>query len=254
MSELKSYPVWDAPTRWFHWINVLCVIALAALGLVILNAGAFKIPNEGKVLLKTLHVWVGYVFAVNIAARIVWAFVGNHYARWGQILPGGSGYLARVRSYVISFVAGRPEHYLGHNPLGRIAVAVLLLLITVQALTGLVLAGTDIYFPPFGHWIAQWIAAPGIDPATLVPYTPEMYDKTSYADMRAMREPVATAHLYGFFVLAGMIVIHIGAVVITELREGGNLISSMFTGRKIVAGKPADVPDPAADKAAKRSP
>ena len=29
---------------------------LAALGLVILNAGAFKIPDEGKVLLKTLHV------------------------------------------------------------------------------------------------------------------------------------------------------------------------------------------------------
>ncbi len=28
----------------------------------------------------------------------------------------------------------------------------------VQASTGLLLAGTDTYFPPFGFWIAQWIA------------------------------------------------------------------------------------------------
>ncbi len=246
MNELESYKVWDGPTRWFHWITVLCVITLAALGLVILNAGAFKIPNEGKVLLKTLHVWVGYVFALAIGLRIVWGFAGNHYARWRQILPGGRGYLARVRSDTAAFVAGPPQHYLGHNPLGRIAVALLLLLMTAQAFTGLVLAGTDIYFPPFGHWIAQWIAAPGVDPATLVPYTPELYDKKSYADMRAMREPVATLHLYGFFLLAGMIVIHILAVVVTELREGGTLVSAMFTGRKVVPGEPVDAPDRAA--------
>jgi Ni,Fe-hydrogenase I cytochrome b subunit len=39
MSELKSYAVWDASTRWFHWINALCVTALAAVGFLILNAG-----------------------------------------------------------------------------------------------------------------------------------------------------------------------------------------------------------------------
>ncbi len=104
--------------------------------------------------------------------------------------------------------------------------------------------GTDLYFPPIGHWIAQWIAAPGVDPATLVPYSPELYDKAAYANMRSMREPVATLHLYGFFVLAAMIVIHIAAVVITELREGGTLVSAMFTGRKIVSGQPVDAPDP----------
>jgi Ni/Fe-hydrogenase 1 B-type cytochrome subunit len=250
MTELKSYKVWDVPTRWFHWITVLSVIALAALGLVILNAGALKIPNEGKILLKSLHVWVGYVFAVNIGGRIVWGFVGNHYARWRQILPGGSGYLARVRSYAAAFAAGRPQHYLGHNPLGRFAVAVLLVLIAMQALTGLVLAGTDIYFPPFGHWIAQWIAAPGVDPATLVPYSPEMYNETTYADMRAMREPIGVLHLYGFYVLGAVIVLHIAAVVVTELREGGNLISAMFTGRKLIPGQPVDMPDSATSKRA----
>ena len=85
MSELKSYPVWDAGTRWFHWINALCVIALAVVGLVILNAKALDISNPGKVTLKTVHVWIGYVFALNFLWRIVWAFLGNRYARCMRI-------------------------------------------------------------------------------------------------------------------------------------------------------------------------
>lgn len=244
MSEFRSYLVWDAPTRWFHWINLLCVIALAGFGLVILNASALDISNNGKILLKTLHVWVGYAFLVNLCVRLVWAFVGSHYSRWRQMLPGGKGYWRQLRRHVSSISAGSPEHYLGHNPLGRLAVAALLLLMLTQAVTGLVLAGTDIYFPPFGHWVAQWIAAPGVDPASLVPYSPEMYDKTSFSDMRAVREPFAVLHLYGFYFLAGMVVIHIAGVVITELREGSGLVSAMFTGRKLLAGKPVDGVEP----------
>ena len=66
MSEMKSYQVWDAPTRWFHWINVLCVIGLIAIGVAILNAKALGVTNDGKVLLKVVHVWFGYVLAINL--------------------------------------------------------------------------------------------------------------------------------------------------------------------------------------------
>ncbi len=38
-------------------------------------------------------------------------------------------------------------------------------------------------------------------------------------------------------------ILHIAAVVVTELREGGSLISAMFTGRKLIAGTPVDLPD-----------
>ena len=55
----------------------------------------------------------------------------------------------------------------------RIAVTAILVLLLVQAVTGLVLAGTDIFHPPFRAWIARWIAAP-VDPATLLPYSPDM--------------------------------------------------------------------------------
>lgn len=240
MSELKSYAVWDAGTRWFHWINALCVISLGVVGFLILKEGALGLSTAGKVALKTIHVWIGYVFAVNLLWRIVWAFIGNRYARWGAILPGGRGYLRSLRGYVASFIEGHPQRHAGHNPAGRLAVAVLLLLMAIQAITGLVLAGTDLFFPPLGHWIAQWVAAPGVDPGALVPYASEMYDKTAYADMRAFRKPFVTTHLYTFYVLGVAVLVHVTAVIVADWKEGSSLISAMFTGHKIIEGRPTD--------------
>ncbi|MDT8320490.1 MAG: cytochrome b/b6 domain-containing protein [Xanthomonadales bacterium] len=178
MTELREHAVWDAGTRWFHWINFLCVLILMFIGLVIFNAGSFDLSNAGKIQFKTLHAWVGYVFALNLLWRFAWAFFGNRYARWRSILPGGRGYLQALHRYLSAFAAGRPEPYAGHNPAARLGIGLLLLLLTVQAVTGLVLAGT--------------------------------------------------------------VVLHVAAAVITEIREGGSIVSAMFTGRKIIAGQPVD--------------
>ncbi|MGD8619388.1 MAG: cytochrome b/b6 domain-containing protein [Gammaproteobacteria bacterium] len=240
MTDLKAYVVWDAGIRWFHWINLLCVLGLVAVGLAILNDEALGVTSDGKILLKTVHVWIGYVLAVNLLWRLVWAFIGGPYARWRAILPGGHGYLNEVRAYLAGFREGQPRQYLGHNPLGRIAVTCLLLLLLVQAITGLILAGTDLFYPPIGSWIAGWVAAPGLDPASLVPYAKEMYDETAYAAMRAFRKPFITVHYYGFYVLLVFAVIHVLAVAVTEIREGGNLVSAMFSGKKVLNGPPAD--------------
>lgn len=238
--RLRVYDVWDKPTRWFHWINVLAVLGLIGLGLVILNASSLGIPAQGKILLKETHVWVGYVFVCNLVFRLIWGFFGNRYTRWGGILPVGFGYFSSIRDYAVRFFSDRPKRYLGHNPLGRISVTLMLVLLFVQAVTGLVLAGTDIFYPPLGNWIAEWIAAEGVDPASLVPYTKEMYDEQAYQAMRAFRSPFITTHLYAFYGLIAVVVAHVAAVIVTEIREGGSMISAMFTGRKIVAGTPLD--------------
>jgi Ni/Fe-hydrogenase 1 B-type cytochrome subunit len=250
MTDLKTWSVWDAGVRRFHWINLLCMLGLIGLGIVILNGKALGVSTEGKILLKTIHVWIGYVFALNLLWRLVLAFTGGSHARWRAILPGGRGYLAEVRRYMADFRAGRPRQYLGHNPLGRLAVTLMLLLLTTQAVTGLVLAGTDLFYPPLGSWIAGWVAAPDIDPATLVPYAPQMYDEAAWEAMRAFREPFITVHYYGFYVLLVLAVLHITAVVVTELREGGNLVSAMITGRKVLSQPPADQTAAGDDKAA----
>jgi Ni/Fe-hydrogenase 1 B-type cytochrome subunit len=240
MKDLKAYPVWDANVRWFHWINLLSLLGLIAVGVAILNDKALGVTSDGKILLKTVHVWIGYVFALNLFWRLVWAFIGGPHARWHAILPGGNGYMKEVRDYIAAFRDGRSRQYLGHNPLGRIAVTCLLLLLLTQAITGLVLAGTDLFYPPLGSWIAGWVAAPGLDPATLVPYAKEMYDETAYEAMRAFRKPFITLHEYGFYILLVFAIVHIAAVIVTEIREGGNLVSAMFSGIKVLSESPAD--------------
>jgi cytochrome b len=119
-------------------------------------------------------------------------------------------------------------------------ITALFVLITGLAVTGLVLAGTDLFYPPIGYWIARWVAAPGVDPASLVPYSPELYAAAAYEEMRAFRKPFASVHVYGFYALAVVVVLHVAAVVISELKEGGSIISAMFTGRKIIGGSPRD--------------
>lgn len=240
MADIKPYTVWDAGTRWFHWINAVCVIALMVIGFAILKSSSLELSNAAKITLKTIHAWIGYVFALNLIWRFVWAFFGNRYARWHAILPGGKGYLKAFRRYVGAFFSGHPEQYAGHNPVGRLGVAVLLLLLTVQAVTGLVLAGTDLFLPPIGHWIAQWVAAPGVAPESLVPYAPAMYDEAAYQSMRAFRKAFAVTHLYSFYLLVAVVVVHVAAVVVTEIREGGSITSAMITGRKILGGRPVD--------------
>lgn len=240
MRHLRTYPVWDVSLRWFHWINVICVLGLVAVGVAILNDNALGVSNDGKVLLKTVHVWIGYVFALNLCWRLIWAFVGGTHSRWREILPVGRDYPAALRRYIAALRAGEHPQYLGHNPLGRISVTVLLFLLLAQAVTGLVLAGTDLFMPPFGASIANGIAAAGVDPGTLVPYAPEMYDKDAYAAMRGMRAPFVRIHGYGFYALLFVIGIHVAAVVITEVRGGGNLVSAMFTGKKILRAPLSD--------------
>lgn len=228
----EVHEVWDKPTRIFHWVNVLCIIGLAGIGLVILNAKILGVATEGKILLKTAHVWIGYVFALNLAVRIYWGFAGNRFARWRAVLPGGSGYVTSVIDYIGASLRGKPEQHLGHNPVGRLSVTVMLILLTAQAITGLVLAGTDIFYPPIGSWIAGWIAAEGVDPGSLMPYAKETYDAEAYSSMRVFRKPFITIHLYSFYSLLVIITLHIIAVVVTETKEGSNLISAMFTGKK----------------------
>lgn len=240
MSELKAYRVWDAPTRWFHWINALSVLGLIVVGYLILHGRDLELPRTGSLKLKVIHTWVGYVFAVNLLVRIVWGFVGNRYARWRAILPAGRGYLSALGSYVKALFSRHPEQYVGHNPLGRLSMTTMLVLILILAVTGLVLAGTDLFYPPIGHWIAKWVAAPGIDPGTLVPNAPDMVDKAAWDSMRAFRKPFIVSHVYTYYALLVLVALHLVGVVITEIREGGNLISATFSGTKILSRRPVD--------------
>ena len=67
-----------------------------------------------------------------------------------------------------------------------------------------------------------------------------MIDKMAYNSMRAFRGPFVEIHEITFYVLAAAIVLHLIAVVVTEVHEGGSITSAMFTGRKILTREPPD--------------
>lgn len=235
-TSLSRYKVWDRSTRLFHWINAICVILLMLLGLVIINHGWMGIDSE--VNLKRLHSWVGYVFVINLAWRLVWGFIGGHYARWRQVLPLGP---AETKSYVSATLSGKPKQYLGHNPLGRLIITVFFVLLTVQAVTGLVLAGTDLYQPPFGSYFANWVTDGDPDRlAALKPGDRSATVETSYAAMRAFRSNFIEVHEISFYVLLILVFVHLGGVIFGELREKNGLISAMITGEKVLDEKPSD--------------
>jgi cytochrome b len=110
--------VWDLPVRIFHW-------ALAAAFL-----GAFLTADSERQ--RDLHVWFGYTMVGLIAFRVVWAFVGTRYARFGAIAYGPTA----LRRYLSSVLRGRPEHYVGHNPPGALAIPALLGLCLATAASG----------------------------------------------------------------------------------------------------------------------
>ena len=124
--QLVSYRVWDAPTRWFHWINALTVLGLILVGILILFAGS-----------------------------------------------------------------------LGISPAGR-------------------------------------VAAPNVDPSPLTPLARDLMDQNAYTAIRSFRAPFVETHEFIFYLLGVVVILHVAAVVVTELRYGGTLVSAMLTGRKIV--------------------
>lgn len=239
-ADLKEYRVWDRTTRWFHWINFISVLGLAGVGTVILFANALGIGNGGKEILKTVHVLIGYVFFVNLAWRVVWGFIGSRYARWNAVLPFGRGYMGELREYSAGFKRGDAPGWMGHNPIGKLMVAALFAVLLAMGGSGLMLAGTDIYYPPFGGSVKSWIAEDRSSLDTVRPYSKENINEARYNDMRAFRKPFVTTHETLYYVLLMLIAAHIAGAVVTEIRERNGIISAMFTGQKVFGKKPVD--------------
>ncbi len=240
-----EYKVWDLPTRLFHWINFTAVVILIFFGLVMLFKKELGIESvDAKIALKVVHVSVGYVFVTNLVIRLVWGFVGNPYARWRTVIPS-SGHMNKIRDYLTSIKQGTPIAYAGHNPLGQISVVVIFLCLLTMAVTGLIRAGTDIYYPPFGSIAAEYVAQPGVDPASLVPYDTSAVDKEKYDALKTFKQPFGTIHIYTAYLLMFLIIVHISAVIRVEIKQGGSIISAMFTGKKILRDKARDTADQA---------
>ena len=239
-SNFTVREAWDVPTRLFHWVNFLCIILLSIIGLIMLNKGAVGISGrEAGIGLKTLHVIIGYIFAANLIIRIIWGFLESGYSRWSSLIPG-KNYKQELSSYRASLKSGKPQTFIGHNPMGKLAVMAMLLLLTLMMFTGLIRAGTDIYAPPFGNIAATYVSAEGVSPYSIKPYDKTGTDADKLTKLQAFKKPFGVVHVYGAYLLWILILLHVVAVIRADSGGEGTLISAMFTGKKYLPREPED--------------
>ncbi|MFT5788448.1 MAG: cytochrome b [Shewanella sp.] len=240
VKELVEHRVWDKPVRIFHWVNVVLITALMFVGLIMLFKSELGISGfPAKIKLKELHTVIGYMFATNLIIRLVWGVIGSHFAKFSHMCPS----INDVVTYKNRLKRGENPQYLGHNPLGKVAVVAIMTLLVVIMTTGLMRAGTDIYYPPFGGTVTRYIAAESVDPATIKPYDDTGVDLAKAANLKPYKSVVGKVHLYSVYLLMLLIFLHIIAVVLAEIRHQPGIISAMISGKKRIAGKCEDSTD-----------
>lgn len=185
--SLHKIRVWDLPTRFFHWGLVACIFGSAISGLVGGSALAW-------------HFRFGYGVIALLAFRIVWGLVGGRWSRFGAFIYAPQSILDYIRG------SGKPEHSVGHSPLGALSVFALLMFLAAQVSTGLISDDEVAFSGPLTHLVSN-----------------------------ATVELATFYHAaVGKWVILGLVLLHIGAVIFYQRRQH-KLINAMLHGDKTLA-------------------
>ncbi len=179
---VKRVYVWDRPTRVFHW------------SLVVLLGFSWWSAKAGQM---DWHRYSGLTTLGLLAFRIIWGFIGSRTARFAQFVKPPRAVLAYVSAQERP-VARAP----GHNPLGGWSVMLLLLLLTVQVVSGVFAVDVD-----------------GIESGPL-----------SYLVDFDQGRMAARIHHLSFALLQAAVVLHVAAILFYLLFKRRNLIGAMLTG------------------------
>jgi cytochrome b len=174
--------VWDWPLRACHGLLVVCV------------TGAWATHYAG-IEWFAWHRRLGYLTLVLVLFRIAWGFVGTRYARFSSFVRGPRG----IARYLRTAGQGRVT---GHNPIGALSVLAFVVVLLVQAATGLFANDEIANAGPFYGWMSQ-----------------------------ATSNGATAVHHFNANLLLGLVVLHLVAVAAHEWRRKG-LVRAMLTGRK----------------------
>lgn len=173
--------VWDLPVRLFHWLLV------ALIGLSWWTAENDELD---------LHLWSGSAILALLVFRILWGFFGSSTARFANFLRGPRAVIGYVRDS--SAWSG-----VGHDPLGALSVAAMLVVLIAQVSLGLINSDEDGLVEGFlarhvsvetSEWAHQW-------------------------------------HDTLFDVLLVLIALHVAAILFYRVALGKKLTKPMLTGR-----------------------
>jgi cytochrome b len=177
--------VWDLPTRLFHWLLVACITGLMVTAYV---PGAWI----------EWHARLGYAVLALLLFRMVWGVVGGRWSRFTSFIYAPRSLVAYLRG------RPRPEHLVGHTPLGALSVFAMLIALGAQVASGLVSDDEIAFQGPLNHLVSS---SAGL--------TATWYHKD-----------------VGQWLLVGLVVLHLLAILFYALHKKNNLAAAMVLGDK----------------------
>lgn len=189
VSDMAATPaetavIWDGWVRLVHWLIVLLF--------------AVSWYTHGGNL--EWHRYAGYGLLTLVLFRIYWGFAGSTTARFSHFVTGPAATIRYARTLLRRTSVTR----VGHNPLGAIAIVLLLALLLTQCLIGLFVTDID-----------------GLESGSLSAWV-------SFDTGRLLSE----WHGRIFKALQALVAIHVVAILFYLIVRRDNLIGPMLTGRK----------------------
>ena len=178
--------VWDIPTRLFHWLLVLSLCGQYVTAELMDNAMQW-------------HFYLGYFTLGLIVFRIIWGFAGPQYARFSNFVRGP----VPVIHYIKTLPNKHSTETAGHNPLGGWVVVLMLVLVAVQAVSGLFMTDDIFLDGPYRHTVS--------DSALSI---------------------MNTLHHNAFNILLAVIALHIAAIAFYAIYKKQSLTPPMIHGKK----------------------
>lgn len=177
--------VWDLPTRIFHWALVAGVLGLVTTGLIGGDAMAW-------------HFRCGYSVLTLLLFRMAWGVLGGHWSRFASFIYSPATLVHYLRGQ------GRPEHAIGHNPLGAISVFAMLGFLLMQVATGLVSDDEIASSGPLSKFVSSALAG-----------------KATFYHANV-----------GKLIVIALVALHVGAILFYFFRKNINLVRPMMGGDK----------------------
>jgi cytochrome b len=168
----------------FHWVLVLAI------------AGCWWTGERGPM---ETHALLGYAVLALLLFRLAWGLAGSETARFASFVRGPAAAAAHLRHF---FRRGALDRPVGHNPIGGYSVLLLLLVLVVQAVTGLFLYDEEIFWAPLNSWVSEETA-----------------------------QYLGWLHHVTFDLLLVLVGIHVAAVILYLAVKRLDLIRPMLTGR-----------------------
>jgi cytochrome b len=132
--------VWDAPTRFFHWVLVVCVVGLVTTAQI------------GGTAMEW-HFRLGYSVLALLLFRLVWGFAGGRWSRFQSFLYSPRQVLMYLHG------RGQADHSVGHNPIGALSIFAMLGFLALQVGSGLMSDDEIAAVGPLVKWVSSvWVS------------------------------------------------------------------------------------------------